>query len=220
MNNKHLEKIKQQYEEREIIPSSSVWEMLEKKLSPEHTTPVIVYRKRRGWIKYAAVLILLAGSAIIWLMNDESEEKIIRAPDSQIVGIQEKTTFPDVKYNRKQLPKHQETTPESQQIIKANVHIVSNQSIEPLHEKMPDREKVIMEMPVPQIVAKETPEVMAVENQQKKYIMASDLLFSRKMDKTRNLDHENDLRMGARENSIKPDFISVLGARIYKENDE
>ncbi len=168
MNNKHLEKIKQQYEEREIIPSSSVWEMLEKKLSPEHTTPVIVYRKRRGWIKYAAVLILLAGSAIIWLMNDESEEKIIRAPDSQIVGIQEKTTFPDVKYNRKQLPKHQETTPESQQIIKANVHIVSNQSIEPLHEKMPDREKVIMEMPVPQIVAKETPEVMAVENQQKK----------------------------------------------------
>ncbi len=50
--------------------------------------------------------------------------------------------------------------------------------------------------------------------------MASDLLFSRKMDKTRNLDHENDLRMGARENSIQPDFISVLGARIYKENDE
>ena len=215
MNNKHLEKLKQEYEEQETAPSSSVWETLEQRLSEENHIHVIQKKKSGAWLKYAAVLLLLLGATVIWWMNDGNEEIVIRKQNPVIVQNSEKTVVSEEMNTQISVPKVQESQREFQTSVNKSAPVSLSENTRIKIETTPESTTDIVQNPEPQHIAVVPNEESISEQPEKQYIKANDLLFSRKLEKTKNHDHENDRKMGARGNNIKPDFISVLGARIY-----
>mgnify|MGYP001167108683 CR=1 FL=1 len=214
MKNKHLEKLKQQYEEQETAPSSSVWETLEQRLSEENHIHVIQKKKSEAWLKYAAVLLLLLGTTVIVWMNDGNEKNVSRKQNPLIVQNSVKIMVPEKMNTQITISEVRKSPPEFHKKVEKTAPVSLSENTRIKTETTPEPTMDIVQNPEPQHIAVVPNEEVISEQPEKKYIKANDLLFSRKLEKTKNHDHENDRRMGVRRNNIKPDFFSVLGARI------
>ncbi|WBV61032.1 hypothetical protein PFY12_02665 [Chryseobacterium camelliae] len=227
-----LNKLKSDYEELEIKPSSDLWERLEGKLVKE---PEIVLKPAFQWWKYAAVVIFLISFGSLFYFNRHK------------TGFNDKPTEYIVKKNveRTMTPIHSEF--EHQAVVSNEEKVIKNEGkfvVESHTTTAEDvsrleKENTIIQSQIsedkPQQFVNVDVQPAKVENQtvnlplfaeakkeKTKYINADELLLGREFDKTREENQNVHKQFGVLDASkIKvksPNSLKILGFTIFSDS--
>ncbi len=223
MNNNMLNKLKSDYEELEIKPSSDLWERLEGKLEEE---PEIALKPSFQRWKYAAVIVLLISLGSLLYFNSERPSQINEVKITQNTS---ETTL-------KQQEKHSEglvlNENQIQKPISSKIKRTYNQSYFP-SESISEKEK-FQSLAVKENIVVEVPAVLAekpennsekplvAERKKVSYISAEDLLIGRELDKTREESYNDQRKFGVIDMSkikIKgPNSLKILGFTVISDS--
>ena len=225
MKNSLKNKLKFDYENLHEAPSVGLWERLENELEDKKA----ISKKSFGWVKYAAVILLLISFSVFFFINKNTvsiekpfTEQVQKKQDNIEKNIQEKKSVNIEIYGlenvihkkklAKSLPEKHENSIEEKQIIEnKQTNFVENKTSKISEEK----EDIIL--PKPQ----EKKEVLVQNKTEKtntKYVNADDLLFGRELEKA-SLEQENTKsKMGSLDLKLKrPKTIEILGFTVYSE---
>ena len=228
MKNSLKNKLKFEYENLHEAPSVELWERLENELEGKKETP----KKSFGWLKYAAVILLLISFSVFFFLNKSTVavekpfaqkvqekqnniEKNIQEKNSvnvEISGLEKVTRKENL---AKSLPEKHKNNIEKEQISEEpQTNFVENKTSKILEKK----ENIISPK------QQENKEVLVQNKKEKtntKYVNADDLLFGRELEKA-NLEQENTKsKMGSLDLKLKkPKTIEILGFTVYSEEKE
>ena len=228
MKNSLKNKLKFEYENLHEAPSVGLWERLENELEGKKETP----KKSFGWLKYAAVILLLISFSVFFFLNKSTVavekpfaqkvqekqnniEKNIQEKNSvnvEISGLEKVTRKENL---AKSLPEKHKNNIEKEQISEEpQTNFVENKTSKILEKK----ENIISPK------QQENKEVLVQNKKEKtntKYVNADDLLFGRELEKA-NLEQENTKsKMGSLDLKLKkPKTIEILGFTVYSEEKE
>lgn len=226
MKNSLKNKLKFDYENLHEAPSVGLWERLENELEGKKA----ISKKSFGWVKYAAVILLLISFSVFFFINKNTvsiekpfTEQVQKKQDNIEKNIQEKKSVNIEIYGlenvihkkklAKSLPEKHENSIEEKQIIEnKQTNFVENKTSKISEEK----EDIIL--PKPQEEKKEVLVQNKTEKTNTKYVNADDLLFGRELEKA-SLEQENTKsKMGSLDLKLKrPKTIEILGFTVYSE---
>ncbi|PZU14316.1 MAG: hypothetical protein DI622_13510 [Chryseobacterium sp.] len=225
MNNNMLNKLKSDYEELEIKPSSDLWERLEGKLEEKSQ---IALKSSFQWRKYAAVIVVLISLGSLFYFNLEGPSQIDEVKITQNTS----ETIPESqeKYNEGLvLNENQIQKPISSEIKR--IHSQSYFPSENISEKekfqslaVKEEENIVVELPS---VLTEKPEnnsekPLIADRKKVSYISAEDLLIGRELDKTREENYNDQRKFGVIDMSkikIKgPNSLKILGFTVISDS--
>lgn len=228
MKNSLKNKLKFEYENLHEAPSVGLWERLENELEGKKETP----KKSFGWLKYAAVILLLISFSVFFFLNkskvsvekpfaqkvqekQNNIEKNIQEKNSvnvEISGLEKVTRKENL---AKSLPEKHKNNIEKEQISEeSQTNFVENKTSKTSENK----ENIISPK------QQENKEVLVQNKTEKtntKYVNADDLLFGRELEKA-SLEQENTKsKMGSLDLKLKkPKTIEILGFTVYSEEKE
>ena len=228
MKNSLKNKLKFEYENLHEAPSVELWERLENELEGKKETP----KKSFGWLKYAAVILLLISFSVFFFLNKSTvavekpfAQKVQKKQNDIEKNIQEKNSVNVEisgleKVTRKEnlaksLPEKHKNNIEKEQISEEpQTNFVENKTSKILEKK----ENIISPK------QQENKEVLVQNKKEKtntKYVNADDLLFGRELEKA-SLEQENTKsKMGSLDLKLKkPKTIEILGFTVYSEEKE
>lgn len=225
MNNNMLNKLKSDYEELEIKPSSDLWERLEGKLEEK---PQIALKSSFQWTKYAAVIVVLISLGSLFYFNLEGPSQIDEVKITQ--NTSEAILEPQEKHNEGLvLNENQIQKPISSEIKR--IHSQSYFPSENISEKekfqslaVKEEENIVVEVPS---VLTEKPEnnsekPLIADRKKVSYISAEDLLIGRELDKTREENYNDQRKFGVIDMSkikIKgPNSLKILGFTVISDS--
>ncbi|PJJ67032.1 hypothetical protein [Chryseobacterium geocarposphaerae] len=225
MNNNMLNKLKSDYEELEIKPSSDLWERLEGKLEEK---PQIALKSSFQWWKYAAVIVVLISLGSLFYFNLEGPSQIDEVKITQ--NTSEAILEPQEKHNEELvLNENQIQKPISSEIKR--IHSQSYFPSENISEKekfqslaVKEEENIVVEVPS---VLTEKPEnnsekPLIADRKKVSYISAEDLLIGRELDKTREENYNDQRKFGVIDMSkikIKgPNSLKILGFTVISDS--
>lgn len=218
-----LNKLKSDYEELEIKPSSDLWDRLDGKLDRK---PEIALKSSFQWWKYAAVIVLLISLGSLFYFNSNK-------PQSEKVQVAGKTSENILK------PVEKQNEVVALKVIKNQVSSESgkkNSTSNSLPEKFAEKielakdiaiaEKENKIVKVPEVLAeeKETNLIKPIVAERKKasYISADDLLLGRELDKAREENYNDQRKFGVIDMSkikIKgPNSLKILGFTVISDS--
>lgn len=220
-----LNKLKSDYEELEIKPSSDLWDRLEGKLDKKAE---IVLKPSFQWWKYAAVIAVLISLGTLFYFDSSQEAKI-----SVVENIQK--TPENV---LKPIEKHSQTIVLNQNRIKNEMYskpdknnIRSDYSLEKTSEKIEhsqdivvtEKENIITKVPVILAEKQENSlQPLVADRKKVSYISADDLLVGRELDKTREENYNDQRKFGVINMSkikIKgPNSLKILGFTVISDS--
>ncbi|MPS64315.1 hypothetical protein [Chryseobacterium sp.] len=220
-----LNKLKSDYEELEIKPSSDLWERLEGKLEEKSQ---IALKSSFQWRKYAAVIVVLISLGSLFYFNLEGPSQIDEVKITQNTS----ETIPESqeKYNEGLvLNENQIQKPISSEIKR--IHSQSYFPSENISEKekfqslaVKEEENIVVELPS---VLTEKPEnnsekPLIADRKKVSYISAEDLLIGRELDKTREENYNDQRKFGVIDMSkikIKgPNSLKILGFTVISDS--
>lgn len=228
MKNNTLNKLKSDYEELEIKPSSELWDKLDQRLDE---TSEIVLKTSFQWWKYAAVILLLisAGTFIYFNIKKDSFDY---KKTNYIVKKRLKNTVNPINpefenqpvisneekienNNAKVVVENQKSNPKKEkEIIQPQISEFKARSFTVKQSENIDIKPAKIENHIPNI-----PVIAEVKKSKSSYINANELLIGREFDKTRENPYKNDVKFGVF-NFDKPkvDNVTVLGVSIYVDS--
>ena len=225
MNNNMLNKLKSDYEELEIKPSSDLWERLEGKLEEK---PQIALKSSFQWWKYAAVIVVLIALGSLFYFNLERPSQIDKVKITQ--NTSEAILEPQEKHNEGLVLNENQM----QKPISSEIKRIHNQSYFPsenISEKekfqslaVKEEENIVVEVPS---VLTEKPEnnsekPLIADRKKVSYISAEDLLIGRELDKTREENYNDQRKFGVIDMSkikIKgPNSLKILGITVISDS--
>ncbi|UMQ42780.1 hypothetical protein MKS83_03590 [Chryseobacterium sp. Y16C] len=224
MDNNMLNKLKSDYEELEIKPSSDLWERLEGKLEEK---PQIALKSPFQWWKYAAVIVVLISLGSLFYFNLERPSQIDEVKITQNMSA---ILEPQEKHNEGLvLNENQIQKPISSEIKR--IHSQSYFPSESISEKekfqslaVKEEENIVVEVPS---VLTEKPEnnsekPLIADRKKVSYISAEDLLIGRELDKTREENYNDQRKFGVIDMSkikIKgPNSLKILGFTVISDS--
>ena len=228
MKNSLKNKLKFDYENLHKAPSVGLWERLENELEGKKEST----QKSFGWLKYAAVLLLMISFSALFFMkkNAVSEEQNLA---SQITSQTNKNIDSGIsKTNTNFANDNASNVVHQEKIVKIEPTKIGQNSEKNITKTI--TESIALENKNPEIVniqeevipqkKTENKEVL-VENKtpktNSKYVKSEDLLFGRELQKA-SLEQENTKsKMGNLDLKIKsPKTIEILGFTVYSEENE
>lgn len=237
MKNNTLNKLKSDYEELEIKPSSDLWDRLDQKLDE---TSEISSKPSFQWWKYAAVVVLLISVGVIIYFNYEKSKFNYEETDYAVKKRLEKTVNPinpefesePIRSKEEKIEKNEgETIAESQKLNKKDE--VSNESL-----KKEDKiiQPQISELKIQKTTVKQSknidlqssieiqiPNIPVITDTKKvksTYISAEELLVGREFDKTHEEAKKEEKKFGVfnvKKVFEKVENVTVLGVTVYSE---
>jgi hypothetical protein len=229
MKNNMLNKLRSDYEELEIKPSSDLWGRLDQKLDEK---PGIVFKSSFQWWKYAAILVVLSSvGAIIYFNSDknklnykETDYMVKKVLKSTVNSINPEFENQNIIINEDPIKKNEvkivieNKKLDSKKIIEEKKEIIPSQISEFKTKQTTIRQsenievksiKIESHIPNPPVIAE-------VKKTKSNYISSDELLFGREFDKTRENPYKKDVKFGVF-NFDKPkvDNVTVLGVAVY-----
>lgn len=219
-----LNKLKSDYEELEIKPSSDLWGRLEGKLDEK---PEIVLKPSFQWWKYAAVIVLFIslGSLFYFNSNQSDADKVkVASKTSETIQKPVEKQNEEVALNEK--PIQNQISSES-----GKKNSLSNSLSEKFSEKIElskdiavaEKENIMVEVPPVLVEKQETNIIKPVVADRKKvsYISADDLLLGRELNETRK-ETQNHKQFGVLDVSKikikRPNSLRILGFKVFQDS--
>ncbi|MFC3157758.1 hypothetical protein SAMN05443633_104102 [Chryseobacterium arachidis] len=231
MNNNTLNKLKSDYEELEIKPSSDLWDRLDEKLDE---AAEISLKQSFQWWKYAAVVLLLisVGTVIYFVNKDDQEtdfivkkrlEKTVHPinPDIQNQPVKSNDQLIQPAENNKLVVSTENKKKNIQPEEKIEIVLQCYPS-EIKNQLLVQEEKIIKNIPDtnPVIQTKIDEKPVLAEKKKISYINAEELLLGREFDKTREEAKKDEKKFGVfNVNKVfkKVENVTVLGVTVYSE---
>ncbi|WP_415327442.1 hypothetical protein [Chryseobacterium sp. MMS23-Vi53] len=229
MKDSMLNKLKSDYEELEIKPSSDLWDRLDQKLD---ITPEIVLKRSFQWWKCAAVLLLLISVGMIIYINSNKRKFDYKNADYVVKKRLEKTINPiNPEFE------NQNVVSDKYLIEKEEVRLAVENKNSKLKEVVKEEKKEIIQPQISEFKTQEiaiqqpenievkpikiennipnSPVIAEVKKTKATYINANELLLGREFDKTRENSYKNDVKFGVFNfNKPKIENVTVLGVTI------
>lgn len=222
MKNNMLDKLKSDYEELEIKPSSDLWDRLEGKLDKK---PQIALKPSLQWWKYAAAIALVISLGSLFYFNSEHPSQINEAKIAQ--NTSENILKPLEKQDKRLvLNDNQIQKPISSEIKRS--HTQSN-----FHSENISESEQLQSLTVKENIVAETPTItekpennsgkpLVADRKKVSYISAEDLLIGRELDKTREENYNDQRKFGVIDMSkikIKgPSSLKILGFTVISDS--
>ncbi|WP_029293465.1 hypothetical protein [Chryseobacterium hispalense] len=231
MKNNMLNKLKSDYEELEIKPSSELWNRLDDKLDQN---PESALEKKFQWWQYAAVMLLLVSMGTVLYFNTQKKAFNYKETDYIVKKGLEKTVDPiNPEFQNQKTTQNQESLPfkptenrvaskYQQKIIDSSLHTKKEKVLKP---EVPEveiqsiaagqAEKIDI---APAKIESHTPIIVQAKTAKPTYINSNELLLGREFDKARENSQKNDIKIGIF-NFEKPrpkvENVTVLGVTVY-----
>jgi hypothetical protein len=232
MKNSMLNKLKSDYEELEIKPSSDLWSQLEGKLGEE---PEMVLKPAFQWWKYAAVVILLISFGSLFYFNRHKTGFNDKPTDYIVKKNVEKTTAPiHSGFENQAVVSNEEKADKNEEKIVAENHTTTTEEVSHLKKENTTIQSQISEDKSQQFVNVDIqpvkienqtlnlPVIAEVKKEKTKYINADELLLGREFDKTREENQNVHKQFGVLDASkIKvksPNSLKILGFTIFSDS--
>ncbi|GAA4166274.1 hypothetical protein GCM10022217_39770 [Chryseobacterium ginsenosidimutans] len=232
MKNNMLNKLKSDYEELEIKPSSELWDKLDQKLDE---TSEIVSKTSFFWWKYAAVVLLLisVGGFIYFnyknSFNYKTTDFIVKKGLENTVNpinpeFENRAVIPNIEKiesnDVKVIVENQKNSSEKRLVPEIEQEIIQPQISKFKTSQIAIKQSENIEIK-PIKIENNTPLPIIAEAKKVKssYINSNELLLGREFDKTRENPYKNDVKFGVF-NFDKPkiDNVTVLGVSVYVDS--
>ena len=235
MKNNMLNKLKSDYEELEIRPSSELWSRLDEKLSK---TPEKVKEKPFQWWKYAAVLLIFVSVGAGFYFNTNKSAFNYKETDYMVKKGLEKTVSPinpefqnqgsykkpqvipvkstDVHVALKDEKKETNSTLNTKKKAKVPETVISEVEIQQFVLSKPEKIEI-----APAKIDSHTPVIVQNKTTKPVYINSNELLLGREFDKTRESSQKNDIKFGIfnfEKPKPKVENVTVLGVTVYVDS--
>jgi hypothetical protein len=223
MKNNMLNKLKSNYEELEIKPSSDLWDRLESNLEEK---PEIVLKPSFQWWKYAAVIVLFISLGSLFYVNsnqsDADKVKIVRKTSETIQKPLEKQNE-EVALNEKPIQNQVSSESGKKNNTLNSISEKFSEKIESKDIAGAEKENIIVEVPSVLVEKQETNIIKPVVADRKKvsYISADDLLLGRELNETRK-ETQNHKQFGVLDVSKikikRPNSLQVFGFKVFQDS--
>lgn len=232
MKNSMLNKLKSDYEELEIKPSSDLWDRLDEKLSKE---PEVVLKPAFRWWKYAAVVILLISFGNLFYFNHYKTGLNDKPTDYIVKKHREKTMNPiHSEFENQSAASNEEIVSESEGKVAVENPTTTAEEVSRFKKENTIIQPQISEDKSQQFVnvdiqpakienqALNLPIIAEVKKEKTKYINADELLLGREFDRTREENQNAHKQFGVLDASrIKvksPNSLKILGFTIFSDS--
>ncbi|WP_027385497.1 hypothetical protein [Chryseobacterium gregarium] len=228
MKNNILNRLRSDYEEHEIKPSSELWDQLEQKLdeAPE-IVPTIPFQ----WWKYAAVVLLLI-SLGIFIYNKNSfdykktdyiaKKKLEKTINQVNNDLQNESSIPNRLVEKKEL----KIAVENQKVNNNSFNLQKeSQSVQPSISEftafkmtVKPTENITIQPAKIEIKNPHFPIIEEVKKENPVYISSNELLLGREFDKVRKNPYKKDIKFSIFHlDKAVPniDNVTVLGVTVY-----
>lgn len=224
MEKKILKRLKSDYEELQIKPSSDLWSEIEAgidKAADRTQKPTF------EWYKYAAVIILLITVGGLLYLNDDhpsGNHQFTGSENTMSGDLKLKENAEYVIYGKNEMKKS--SVPEKFTKKKVNAMVQDKDTMIRSDKRvvLDDKECTIVNFQKVREDKTETSGVPAIlpENKKISYVNADDLLLGRELDKTREENHSDQRKFGVFDrNKIKiksPSSLKILGFTVISDS--
>ena len=232
MNNNTLNKLKSDYEELEIKPSSDLWDRLDEKLDE---AAEISLKPSFQWWKYAAVVLLLisVGTVIYFVNKDKFDDQeadfiVKKRLENTVNPINPEFENQPINSKEEKIEKSEvKVVAENQKSgsdinLKTEKKIIQSQVSELKTQKVAIKqpENINIQSSKIEIQAPNIPLIAEVKKTKSTYINAEELLLGREFDKTREEAKKDEKKFGVfNVNKVfkKVENVTVLGVTVYSE---
>lgn len=232
MKNSMLNKLKSDYEELQIKPSSDLWDRLDEKLEKE---PEMVLKQAFQWWKYAAAVILLISFGSLFYFNLNKTRFNDKPTHYTVKKNGEKTMTPiHLEFENQSAVSNEEKAGKNEGKIVAENYTTTTEEVSHLKKGNTTIQSQISEDKSQQFVNVDVqsakvenqpvnlPVIAEAKKEKTKYINADELLLGREFDKTREENQNVHKQFGVLDASkIKvksPNSLKILGFTIFSDS--